>query len=83
MRARKRLIECEENLFKDTPLKCKQAMRKREPISSFDEEKDYNVSIMQEEETQDIFLTYPFEPTLKTAFKKKRNGFSEEIFILH
>jgi len=77
MRARKRIIESEEDLFKDTPLKSRTSMRKREPISSFDEEKDYNVSIMQEEETQDIFLAHPFEPTLKTAFKKKRNDYSE------
>jgi len=39
-------------------------MRKREPISNFDEEKDYNVSILQEEETQDIFLTHPLESIL-------------------
>jgi len=83
MRARKRIIECEEDLFKDAPLKSRQAMRKREPLSSFDEEKDYNVSILQEEETQDLFLTHPFEPSLKTAFKKKRIDFSEEVFILH
>lgn len=49
MRARKRIIESEEDLFKVTPLKSRTGMRKREPISSFDEEKDYNVSIMQEE----------------------------------
>lgn len=77
MRARKRIIESEEDLFKDTPLKSRVGMRKREPISSFDEEKDYNVTIMQDEETQDIFLAHPFEPTLKTAFKKKRNDSCE------
>lgn len=74
MRSRKRIIECEEDLFSDLIKKPEMMSFKRRQYCSFDEEKDYDIIKVQKEIQDEAIFIQHSENMIMTAFKKKGKG---------